>query len=79
MPANATVTEQKQDSAQGSTNHSDLLSKLNALDRVQAVIKPGFKNAIEKGVYLPSSGENSGVLILSSDQIAQRLTEALAA
>jgi purine-binding chemotaxis protein CheW len=42
-------------------------------------VKPGFKNTIEKGVYLASSGENSGLLVLSSDQIAQRLTEALAA
>ena len=41
--------------------------------------KAGFKDTIEKGVYLSSSGENSGLLILSSEQIAQRLTEALAA
>ncbi|MGC2401725.1 MAG: chemotaxis protein CheW [Acidobacteriaceae bacterium] len=42
-------------------------------------VTPGFKGTIEKGVYLTSSGTNSGLLILSSDQIAQRLTEALAA
>jgi hypothetical protein len=42
-------------------------------------VKAGFKNTIEKGVYLASSGENSGLLVLSSEQIAQRLTEALAA
>ena len=39
MSSNAPSTDQKQDSAQGSPNHIDLLGKINALDRVQAVIE----------------------------------------
>ena len=39
MSSNAPSTDQKQDSAQGSTNNIELLAKLNALDRVQAVIE----------------------------------------
>ena len=39
MSSSASSTEQKQDSAQGSSNNIELLAKLNALDRVQAVIE----------------------------------------
>jgi methyl-accepting chemotaxis protein len=39
MSSNASSNEQKQDSTQGSTNDIDLLGKVNALDRAQAVIE----------------------------------------